>query len=259
MGKTKIYKGRFLPFKQARKKARTLGLRSRREWGQLCHSKDRPIDLPVLPYLTYKEHGWIDWVDFLGHKPIEKFLPFYKARKFVRSLGLKTKAEWLSYSSSGKRPKNIPSEPSKTYKKEYKGLRDWIGLQERKFLPFAEAREYVRKTIHSAKSDWWTWCKMYRHSTSHTIPTRPHLTYRDKGWKSWTDWFGTQEKKFLPYRKAKALARTLGVKSKKEWYILCKQKKRPKGMPAWPNVYYKEFISYPDFFGYPRRRKAKKK
>ena len=254
MGKIKRYKSRFLTFDKARKKARTLGLKSRKEWQQLCHSKKRPLDMPVLPYLTYKEYGWIDWADFLGYKPTERFLPFNEAQKFVGSLGLKTRAEWAQYSCSGKRPKNIPSEPARTYKKEFKGLRDWLGLPEKKFLPFAQARKYVRENMTG--KEWWEWSKTHRPSN---IPSRHHIIYKDKGWKGWVDWFGKKEKKFLPYKKAKALARTLEIKRKKEWDLLCKQKNRPKTIPACPDKYYKEFISYTDFFGYTRRRKAKKK
>jgi hypothetical protein len=250
---TKRYKSRFLSFHEARKKARTLGLKSRKEWEQLCHSPKRPIDIPVLPHLTYKRDGWISWADFLGYKSTERFLPFDKAREFVRRLGLKTRAEWTQYSCSGKRPKNIPSWPDKTYKKEFKGLRDWLGLPPQRFLTFTQARKYVRENMTGR--DWWEWSKTHRPSN---IPSRPHLVYKDKGWKGWTNWFGENENRFLPYKKAKALARTLGIKSKREWDLLCKLKRRPREIPACPDKHYKEFIGYPDFFGYKPRYNAKK-
>ena len=251
---TKKYKSKFFTFHQARKKARTLGLKSRKEWEQLCHSKDRPIDMPILPYLTYKRDGWIDWADFLGYERRERFLPFDEARKFVRSLGLKTTAEWEQYSSSGKRPKNIPSWPAKTYKKDFKGLSDWLGLPERRFLPFTQARKYVRENMTGR--DWWEWSKTHRPSN---IPSRPHIVYRDKGWKGWADWFGGNKNRFLPYKKAKALVGTLGIKRKEEWDILCKKGKKPHRIPTCPEKYYKEFISSPDFFGYVGRIKTKNK
>ena len=92
---TKTYKGKFLTFHQARRKARTLGLKSRKEWFDLCHSKKRAFDIPVMPHLTYKGCGWTNYPDFLGYKVGKEFLPFYKARKFVRSLGFKRTGEWL--------------------------------------------------------------------------------------------------------------------------------------------------------------------
>ena len=251
MAKTKKYKGKFLTFNQARRKARTLGLKSKREWLKLCHSKKRPLDMPVLPYLNYKEYGWTGWPDFLGYKPEQRFLPFNQAREFVRSLGFKKTKEWAQYCASGKRPKNIPSDPQVVYKEQCKGIRDWIGLPERRFLPFTEARKYVRKNMTGR--DWWEWSKTHRPSN---IPAKPHVIYKDEGWKSWKDWFGI--KNFLPYKKAKALARTLGIKRIKEWNLLCKQGKRPEQLPANPNVYYKEFVGFLDFFGYKRGPKAKK-
>ena len=103
--------------------------------------------------------------------------------------------------------------------------------------------------------DWWEWC---RDNRPPNIPIRPDVIYKNKGWKSWKDWFG-ENKKFLPYKEARALARTLGIKRIKEWFLLCKQGKRPKNIPAAPDNYYEKFISYADFFGYEPKLKAKKK
>jgi hypothetical protein len=242
MGTTKRYKGKFLTFYQARRKARTLGLKSVREWRNLCSSKDRPLDMPVLPHLTYRDCGWTDFYDFFGYKRGERFLPFNQARDFVKSLGFEKTNKWAQYCASGKRPKNIPFDPKAVYKGQYKGLRDWIGLPKKRFLPFTRARKYVRNIMGLTGTNWWKWCKTHR---------------PDAGWKGWTDWFG-DKKKFLPYKKARALARTLGIKRTRDWHLLCKQGRRPKTIPACPNSYYKEFISFPDFFGYLPGTKAGK-
>jgi hypothetical protein len=246
MAKTKSYKGKFLTFRQARKKARTLGLSRVEEWEKLCRSKDRPLDIPVCPRVTYKEYGWTNYPDFLGYK-YPRFLPFEQAREFIRSLEFKTITEWRKYSSSGKRPRNIPCNPNISYKKQFKGLRDWIGLPKKRFLPFTKARKYVRENMTGR--NWWEWCRTNRPSN---IPIRPDVIYKNEGWKGWTDWFGKKKKKFLPYKKAKTLARTLGIKGSAEWHLLSKQGKRPKNIPACPHSYYKEFVSYSDFFGYKR-------
>ena len=201
--------------------------------------------MPVCPHLTYKQHGWTDYADFLNYKPTNQFLPFNQARKFVRSLGFKTVAEWKQCLASGKRPKNIPSTPKVVYKGKYKGVRDWLGLPKKRFLPFAEARKYIRSNKNLTGYNWWKWSKTHRPSN---IPARPDIVYKDEGWKGWKDWFG-KKKEFLPYKKARALARKLGIKGSAEWYLLSKQGKRPKTIPANPNTYYKEFVSYSDFFG----------
>ncbi len=56
-----------------------------------------------------------------------EFLPFHKAREFVRSLDLKSRAEWVGYYKSRKKSRDIPSNPARTYKREWKGWGDWLG------------------------------------------------------------------------------------------------------------------------------------
>ena len=78
-----------------------------------------------------------------------KFLPFQEAREYVRKLGLKTEKEWREYCRSGNLPSYIPTNPAKKYKKDWINIGDWLGTgnignRARKFLPFQEAREYVR-------------------------------------------------------------------------------------------------------------------
>ena len=129
-------------------------------------------------------------------KPMEIALPFGQAKKFVRHLRLKKTKEWEEYCASGKRPQNIPSDPKAVYKDQFKGLRDWIGLPQERFLPFEKAREYVRENMIGR--NWWEWSRTQRPSN---IPARPDVIYKDQGWKSWKDWFGKSKKNFLPYIK----------------------------------------------------------
>jgi hypothetical protein len=57
-----------------------------------------------------------------------KFLNFEKARKFVRSLNLKTHGDWIAFTKSGNLPSDIPAYPNGVYKnKGWKGMRDWLG------------------------------------------------------------------------------------------------------------------------------------
>jgi hypothetical protein len=41
--------------------------------------------------------------------------PFKKARAFVRDLGCKSQVEWFDYCTSGKKPTDIPSNPTLAY------------------------------------------------------------------------------------------------------------------------------------------------
>tara|TARA_Y100000780_G_C13695637_1_gene421662 strand:+ start:9639 stop:10223 length:585 start_codon:yes stop_codon:yes gene_type:complete len=53
----------FIPFSEARRFARTLGLKNSSEWREYCRGGTKPPDIPVLPDRDYPE--FISWQDFL--------------------------------------------------------------------------------------------------------------------------------------------------------------------------------------------------
>ena len=56
------------------------------------------------------------------------FISYEDARAIVRLLSIKKQRDWNKYSLSGERPKNIPSNPWKTYKNNgWIGWHDWLG------------------------------------------------------------------------------------------------------------------------------------
>ena len=138
----KRVKRQFLPFRAARKFARSLNLKGKKAWieysrGDNAELGKRPSDIPSAPNLAYKGKGWISWGDWLGtgrisHQDI-KVLPFEDAREFARSLGLRSMAEWMKYSKGeienlGKRPQEIPAAPHLAYKnKGWISWGDWLG------------------------------------------------------------------------------------------------------------------------------------
>ena len=73
---------------------------------------------------VYKNKGWKSWVDFLGYEVVEP-LPYEEAKQFMHNLKprITSNEEFYKWSTSGKRPKNIPGAPSKVYKN--KGWIDW--------------------------------------------------------------------------------------------------------------------------------------
>ena len=73
------------------------------------------------------------------------------------------------------------------------------------------------------------------------IPVAPWQTYKDKGWKGIGDWLGTGtvkkgKEQFLPFKKARAHARSLRLKSQAGWKAYCKSGKKPKNIPAHPEI-----------------------
>ena len=141
-------------FGDARKFVHSLKLKNVNEWREYTKSGKKPDDIPATPNTVYKSDGWISMGDWLGTGNIASHLIQYRnfedARKFARSLHLKTWQEWDAYCKSGKKPNDIPSGLYGTYKKEFKGIGDWLGTGNiasfnRKYRSFEEARKFVRK------------------------------------------------------------------------------------------------------------------
>ena len=122
-----------------------------------------------------------------------KFRPFTGARDYVRNLGLKNPEDWRQYCKSGKRPLDIPANPQKVYKDDWKNLGDWLVLgtiasRNRVFRPFPEAREFVRSLELKNQSEWNRYSKSGKKPAD--IPSDPHSSYKSE-WKGYPDWLGT--------------------------------------------------------------------
>ena len=108
-------------FEDARAFVRSLGLKSAAEWRDYCKSGKKPADIPTNPndHLRGSRLGGMGRLARDGHNcdRLRQYRPFKEARAFVRSLGLKSEAEWRDYCKSGKKPNDIPTNPSQTYAK----------------------------------------------------------------------------------------------------------------------------------------------
>jgi superfamily II DNA or RNA helicase len=113
----------YLPFEEARSYARSLNLSSSRKWEKLTNLPD---NIPKSAGKVYKNKGWIGWQDFLGCG----FLSYEEAKIFIHPLGFKNSFDWHNKSDLIKTlPKNIPRDPSRTYKRsgEWVSWADWCG------------------------------------------------------------------------------------------------------------------------------------
>ena len=140
------YQVRF-SFKEARKFARSLELKSIKEWkawihGALPDKPPKPVEMPFTPYTYYRKKGWKNWCDWLGsdemHVRAYGFLPYDKARKYIRSLKIDSSCKWYKYCKGElpgipPRPKNVPAAPHRVYKnKGWAGWTDWLGTSGKK-------------------------------------------------------------------------------------------------------------------------------
>lgn len=177
-------KNKWKPFKEAREYARSLGLKSVKEWDAHFKSKERISDIPIRPNRVYKEE-WESWGDFLGSGNVkngeQEYRSFEDARAFVRSLKLANHRDWRAFCKSGKKPENIPTAPEKVYK-EWSDTKTWLGSRHSKedFLPFQKARAIARKAkLHSVEE----WHAYINESKPDGIPARPDQVYNKVWWR----------------------------------------------------------------------------
>ncbi|MBT4327854.1 MAG: hypothetical protein HOD60_13270, partial [Candidatus Nitrosopelagicus sp.] len=211
-------KGR-LSFEEAREFVLKLHLPGLNGWIEYCKSGKRPANIPASPHTAYKDEwkGYGDWTG-TGKKRYTDFLPFEEAREFARSLDLFTMISWEKFAKSKKRPKNIPYAPDQTYKKQWKGYRDWLRESEvidTEHLVMIEDSEFT-KTLDSTIKD--------------------------------------LKQIYLPYDQARDFVRKLNLKGQKEWMAYAKSSLRPKNIPSAPYQYYLEWTGYADWLGTKRIR-----
>ena len=121
----------------------------------------------------------------------------------------------------------------------------------KQFLPFEEARSFVRKLNLLTSTEWREYSRTKR---PQQIPSTPSKAYENMGWINMYDWLvGSPyvtdkdfEREYLPLRKehrwtsfevAKEVAQQLGFETKEQWQLYIRTN-RPKGLPYSPNKVY---------------------
>ena len=280
----------YRPFKQARKFVHALGLKSGSEWKQYCRGElpgkgKRPEDIPNKPDHVYQNDGWSSMGDWLGTGTVAHYLREYRsfkeARKFARSLRLKSQTEWNQYCKGqlpekGSLPEDIPAYPNQTYKKRgWIGIGDWLGTgrvatQLREYRSFRDARNFVHDLGLKNAAEWRKYSKGElpgKGSLPEDIPASPIKAYKNN-WTSWGDWLGTGAvatylRQYRQFKQARRFAHTLGLKSYSEWRKYCNGELpekgiRPNYIPANPYKSYKNkgWVSWPDWLGKSKHRKG---
>ena len=266
-------------FESARAFARSLGLKGQKEWSEYCAGKlsslpEIPKDIPTNPQKTYGNNGWISIGDWLGtgfvssKEKSKKWRNFIDAKKFARSLGMNSFSEWNAYCNKGQRPTDIPRNPQQVYE-EWQGWGDWLGTGtlapgEKVFMPFDEARDYVRSLGLKSSTQWSDYCNKGIPGVlkkPDNIPAGPGQFYKDKGWKGMGDWLGTGttapgSQTYLPFEEARNFTRILNLKNQAQWYKYCKigiqgKPAKPKNIPTTPDRVYKDlgWVSMGDWLG----------
>jgi hypothetical protein len=194
---------KYLPYYEAIKIVHSLNLNNGAEWLLYCRSKKKPSNIPSNPQDVYENNGWISMGEWLGTFNTANYLKEYRtyeqAREFVHRLKLKSFVEWRKYCISGKKPKDIPASPHKTYKgRGWNGNAEWLGTKNianrlKVFLPLSEAKIFVQSLGIKSSFEWRLYCKS--DARPDNIPSDPFRVYKNQGWKNLADFFGYDKEK----------------------------------------------------------------
>lgn len=172
----------YLQFEEARAFVHTLNLKNQSEWLNYCKSDNKSDNIPQAPWNIYENSGWLSLGDWLGTKiGFKGFLSFEEARAFVHTLNIETTNDWENYCKFGKKPDNIPNAPRYTYKnKGWVSMGNWLGTgsvadQYKEYLPFEEARAFVRSLNLKSNKEWREYVKSGKKPDN--IPATPEKIY----------------------------------------------------------------------------------
>jgi hypothetical protein len=134
-------KSKYYPFEQARTLIRDEMIHSIASY-QKWYQHNKPNKIPKRPDIIYKAHGWVSWNDYLGnnnkfqHK--RQFVSYEEARKWARSLGLRTYEQWRNYlKEGGHKPENIPARPDYYYRGWFT-WKDYLG---------SDAKQVIKEAV----------------------------------------------------------------------------------------------------------------
>lgn len=155
-----------------------------------------PIYLPKDPPKYFKDK-WISWGDFLGtnrkqdNKIAENYITYEEAKEYInKNFNIKSIKEWKK--NLDKIPNFIPKRPERFYKN--RGWISWVDFfnkkrianQNRKIINYEDAKKIIKdlniKTIKQYK-------KIQSEFYINELPVHPHLTYKNKGFKNYDDFF----------------------------------------------------------------------
>ena len=201
-GYVATFNRQYMSYEEARSYALSLNLKSVNEWREYTKSKKFNKNIPVAPHRNYKGKGWINYGHFLGNNSQatrqRKFMEFNDARKFVRSLNLKSKAEWSQFTKSDRMPNDLPSTPARTYKEYWNGFADWLGSKNVKkvkgnYLSYVNAKKVIKELNFNNVKQFQLYSRSDKRPSN--IPSNPYDTYRASGeWKGWDDFLGKEKK-----------------------------------------------------------------
>ena len=135
--------------------------------------------------------------------------------------------------------------------------RSGLDRRERRYRSFKSARAFVRSLGLKSVDEWRDYMKSV--AKPEDIPVAPHHVYATDGWAGWDDWLEASsvgsylsQYRYRFFKKARSLARGLGLVSSSEWRAYCQSATKPDDIPANPQSTYAEtgWTGWDDWLGY---------
>lgn len=199
-----------------------------------------------------------------------RFRTYAGARAFASALGLSNPSQWESFCRGemnhlGRRPTDVPRHPDRTYGDAWKGWRDFLRGGEVRWRRFEDARSWAREQLLSSEKEWRKLAagQLPGKRLPRDIPAEPERGYRHTGWNGWASWLGSVgEGRFLPFRRARAFARSLELEGVAQWWAFCRGKlveekgTKPRNIPTSPHHVYRDkgWAGMGDWLGTGRRK-----
>jgi superfamily II DNA or RNA helicase len=188
-------KNNFLTYKDCKIYAKSLKLRTVKEWLNL---KDRPENVPQKPQYFYKNE-WEGWSTFLGVEIVSSkektkfYCTYLQAKKYAKSLKLKNVKEWIVFTKNKNFPAKIPKKPNRWFKNEWETWGIFLGTgtespHKKKFLNFKKAKSILRKFKLKNEREWRVFTKTAVFKKLN-IPVAADVYYKNQGWKGYVDFF----------------------------------------------------------------------
>ena len=186
----------FMSYTMARQLVIKQKITTKNQFEKWSRTKKRPDNFPSNPSITYKKQ-WKGWGYFLGTgRTAEKrknFMSYTKAQQLIKKQKIQTKPIFEKWSRTKKRPDNFPSNPSITYKKQWKGWGYFLGTgrtaeKRKNFMSYTKAQQLIKKQKIQTKPMFEKWSRTKKRPDN--FPSNPNQTYL-KNWKGWKNFLGT--------------------------------------------------------------------
>ena len=154
-------KRKWMSFQDAKTLMQSQGIKTHKDFIEWKKDGKRPKDFPSNPNQIYKDK-WKGWGDFLDTGNISnrkmEWMSFQDAKTLMQSQGIKTNREFIEWKKAGKRPEDFPSNPQRTYKKEWISWSHFLG-NEKQWMSFDQAKTFIQRQGIRTSIEFREWSK----------------------------------------------------------------------------------------------------